>query len=59
LTPLSGVRVARELDALVAERGKPLMILSDNGTELTSRAILHWQEDQAAEWYYIAPGKPM
>jgi putative transposase len=56
---LSGIRVARELDALVAVRGQPLMIVSDNGTELTSRAILQWQEDQIVEWHYIAPGKPM
>ena len=58
-TSLSGIRVARELDTLVAERGRPLMIVSDNGTELTSRAILQWQEDQGVEWHYIAPGKPM
>ena len=37
----------------------PASASPDNGTELTSRAILHWQEDQAAEWHYIAPGKPM
>jgi len=58
-TSLSGARVARELDALVAERGRPLMIVSDNGTELTSRAILKWQETRAVGWHYIAPGKPM
>lgn len=34
------------------------MIVSDNGTELTSRAILQWQEEQGVEWHYIAPGKP-
>ena len=28
------------------------------GTELTSRAILQWQEDNRVEWHYIAPGKP-
>ena len=56
---LSGVRVARELNALVLTRGRPLMIVSDNGTELTSRAILQWQEDHAVAWHYIAPGKPM
>lgn len=39
-TSLSGARVARELDAIIAVRGKPLMIVSDNGTELTSLAIL-------------------
>ena len=38
---ISGQRVARELDALiVARRGRPAMIVSDNGTELTSRAVL-------------------
>lgn len=58
-TSLSGLRVARELDKLVARRKRPLMIVSDNGTELTSRAILQWQEDNAVEWHYIAPGKPM
>ena len=35
------------------------MIVSDNGTELTSHAILHWQQDHGVEWHYIAPGKPM
>jgi len=52
------MRVARELDALVEGRGRPLMIVSDNGTELTSRAILQWQEDNRVAWHYIAPGKP-
>lgn len=58
-TSLSGMRVARELDSIVETRGRPLMIVSDNGTELTSRAILQWQEDHRVEWHYIAPGKPM
>ncbi len=35
------------------------MIVSDNGTEFTSNAILAWQEDRDIEWHYIAPGKPM
>lgn len=57
-TSLSGVRVARELDTLVATRGKPLMVVSDNGTELTSNAILRWCQDREVEWHDIAPGKP-
>ncbi|MFT3976579.1 MAG: IS3 family transposase [Sphingomonas bacterium] len=57
-TSLSGARVARELDAIIAVRGKPLMIVSDNGTELTSLAILKWTQDRRIEWHYIAPGKP-
>ena len=57
-TSLSGMRVARELDAIARARGRPLMVVSDNGTELTSRAILQWQEDNRIEWHSIAPGKP-
>lgn len=41
-TSLSGARVARELDGLLARRGRPLMIVSDNGTEFTSMAMLCW-----------------
>src|ERR1700712_4630772 len=37
----------------------PPMIVSDNGTEFTSNAILAWQEENEIEWHYIAPGKPM
>ena len=40
-TSLSGARVVRELDALVRSYGKPTCIVSDNGTEFTSRAILN------------------
>lgn len=56
---ISGIRVARELDRIAAMRGYPCMVVSDNGTELTSNAILKWQQERAVEWHYIAPGKPM
>jgi putative transposase len=56
---LSGQRVARELDTIAMTRGYPCMIVSDNGTELTSNAILGWQQERMVEWHYIAPGKPM
>jgi putative transposase len=58
-TSISGKRVARELDLLMAWRGKPKTIVSDNGTELTSNAILTWASDSQVDWHYIAPGKPM
>ncbi|MBO0132237.1 IS3 family transposase [Agrobacterium burrii] len=58
-TSISGRRVARELTTLIERRGKPGMIVSDNGTELTSNAILAWSKDHKVEWHYIAPGKPM
>ena len=57
-TSLPGLRVARELDALIAIRDRPAMIVSDNGTELTSMAMLRWSQDRQVEWHYIAPGKP-
>ena len=57
-TSLSGRRVARELDAIILRRGRPDMIVSDNGTELTSNAILAWADDAGVGWHYIAPGKP-
>ena len=58
-TSLSGARVTRELTNLVAMRGKPHTVVSDNGTELTSSAILRWSQESQVEWHYIAPGKPM
>jgi putative transposase len=57
-TSLSGLRVSRELDAIIARRGRPTSIVSDNGTELTSTAILRWSQDTQIAWHYIAPGKP-
>ena len=58
-TSISGRRVVRELTDLIALRGKPGMIVSDNGTELTSNAVLAWCGELGVEWHYIAPGKPM
>ena len=58
-TSISGTRVARELDRLLVAYGKPKTIVSDNGTELTSNAILRWADDHKVEWHYIAPGKPV
>ena len=57
-TSLSGQRVVRELDGLIRLYGEPATIVSDNGTELTSRAILEWQNKTGIAWHYIAPGKP-
>ena len=58
-TSISGHRVARELTTIIERRGKPGMIVSDNGTELTSHAIFAWARDHKIDWHYIAPGKPM
>ena len=43
---------------VIARRGKSLMIVSDNGAELTSRAMLEWVDQIKLDWHYITPGKP-
>jgi putative transposase len=53
-----GKQVVRELGDLIAECSAPMMIVSDNGTELTLTAMLAWSGDAGVEWHYIAPGKP-
>jgi putative transposase len=58
-TSLSGLRVTRELTALMTRRGRPRTVVSDNGTELTSMAVLRWCQEAGIDWHYIAPGKPM
>jgi len=54
-TSISGKRVVRELTDLISRRGKPGMIVSDNGTELTSNAVLEWCGDARVEWHYTTP----
>ena len=58
-TSLSGTRVVRELEELISSRGVPKFIVSDNGTEFTSVAVLKWSENTSVGWHYIEPGKPM
>src|SRR5260221_5452809 len=57
-TSLGGARVVRELELVVNQRGWPHTIVSDNGTELTSNAVLHWAAERVS-WHYIQPGKPV
>lgn len=57
-TSLPALRVVRELDAIIAVRGRPAMIVSGKGTELTSMAMLRWSQERQVEWHSIAPGKP-
>ena len=48
----------RELERLTIERALPETVVSDNGTELTSGAVLRWATRRVA-WHYIEPGKPV
>ena len=55
---LTGDKVARRLDAVVAVRGAPLSITVDNGTEFASRALDHWAYRHKIHLQFIRPGKP-
>src|SRR3954463_4325178 len=57
-TSISGRRVARELDDIIRQWGRPNTIVSDNGTELPSNAIRSGADVTGVGWHYIAPGKP-
>jgi putative transposase len=57
-TSISGSRVARVLDRIADERGLPKTIVMDNGTQLTSLAMLAWSAEHRVRLHYIAPGKP-
>jgi putative transposase len=57
-TSISGSRVARVLDRIAEARGLPKTIVMDNGTELTSLAMLAWSAEHRVRLHYIAPGKP-
>ena len=59
-TSISGERVARVLDRVIAERGaQPQEIVMDNGPELTGRALDQWAYERGVRLRFIAPGKPV
>ncbi len=58
-TSLSGRRVARVLQRLVEQRGRPQRLLMDNGPEFTSQALDNWAYAQEIKLQFIEPGKPM
>jgi putative transposase len=57
-TSISGVRVVRILEELAAMRGLPQTLVSDNGPEFTSRAVLTWAQHRGVTPHLIDPGKP-
>jgi putative transposase len=59
-TALSGGRVARVLERVIAERGQaPEAIVMDNGPELTSKALDQWAYGLGVRLNFIDPGKPV
>lgn len=58
-TSLTGGRVARVLEKLCAEHGRPATLVMDNGPELTSKALDTWAYRSGVELRFIRPGKPV
>jgi len=58
-TSMGSLRVLRVLERLIAERGAPQRIRSDNGPEFTSRFYLAWSLERRIELVHIRPGKPI
>lgn len=59
-TSISGERIARVLDRVIAERGaQPEELVMDNGPEMTSRALDQWAYERGVRLRFIAPGKPV
>lgn len=55
---IPGSVVARELDRVIAERGKPCGIVCDNGTEFTGKEMDQWENRTGVQLRFIEPGKP-
>ena len=55
---LPSARVTRVLDRIIAERGKPRVIRSDNGPEFISAVFAQWAKDRQINLDFIKPGKP-
>lgn len=57
-TSMPSLRVIRVLNRVIAQRGKPANLRSDNGPEFISHILQQWCEDNAITLQYIQPGKP-
>ncbi len=55
---LTGAHVVEVMKRLRATTGLPRMIVVDNGTEFTSRAVLNWTYENGIHLHFIAAGKP-
>lgn len=55
---IGGRQVARFLDFLIEQRGKPNQIICDNGPEFTCKAMFFWQKHSRVKLGFIQPGKP-
>lgn len=58
-TSLTGERVATVLSRIADQRGLPVVVQSDNGSEFTSRRMDQWAYDNDVRLQFIEPGKPI
>jgi putative transposase len=56
---LTGQKVALALSQVVAERGAPISITVDNGTEFASKAMDAWAYQYGVQLNFIRPGRPV
>lgn len=56
---LSGEKVALALEPVVSQRGVPMSITEDNGSEFASRAMDAWAYGHGISLDFIRPGKPV
>jgi putative transposase len=57
-TSLGGRRVVEVLQRLTDTRGKPAVLVTDNGPEFVGRALDTWAYTQRIRLHFIEPGKP-
>lgn len=58
-TSITGLRVARELDRVIEDRGAPMTISVDNGPEFAGRVLDEWAYRKGVRLRFIRPGKPV
>lgn len=56
---LPAVKVTEALDKVMADRGQPRIITTDNETEFTSRHFDSWAHRRGIKLDFIAPGRPV
>jgi transposase InsO family protein len=55
---MGAVEVIAVLGRLVAERGAPELLRSDNGGEFVAHSVQRWLAEERIETAYVAPGSP-
>lgn len=57
-TSILSQRANRVMNQLIELHGRPATLRLDNGSELTSHALVDWAKAQQVDFRFIAPGKP-